>query len=47
VKFIELYVVLAFAVAWGILEWVARSFDKPARKARDEPTTAARDQAER
>jgi hypothetical protein len=35
-RFFELYVVLTFAAAWGILEWVAKRYDRI--RERGEPT---------
>jgi hypothetical protein len=38
-RFFELYVVLMFAAAWGILELVAKRFDQRPENSNDPPET--------
>ena len=44
--FIELFVVLAFAIAWGILELVARRLDTKRQRPNDRETPAEPGKAE-
>jgi hypothetical protein len=39
-RFFELYVVLTFAVAWGILELVAKRLDKKTDQDADQATSS-------